>query len=393
MHSVYTVKMNSKKSVFVIITILNLLFNYTFSIVSDANLNSTDDDFDVAVIAAGSLRTFIFVLNSWEKYLFNPWRENLKLFASVIEESDKVGCPLYSSGLTALKTIATSIEVSSSVPLLPLDFVWESIPSQYKRHIKNVRNSGNGGKYIDMFARRIRAYELALAYEEVSNITFDAVLMIRFDTAFYPPILPLKDWYNSMLELQSFNISGVMIPYQCNFHGLCDRQTFGLSSIMRKYFTPFWPFHVLQWAITKKDDDVAVYRNKSLCGNIECNDWSYTYMNLLRDYKRELGKRKGPHSNEFLHLGWLFMNKWMQVFPNPEANFITLRWSYAESYCNLDKRQFLRSYKHMPLKTNAGSVHNMNYFEAKATPQERCGAAAEYSNYSFLSTYCVCDVC
>eukprot|EP00981_Chlorochromonas_danica_P001491 scaffold323_cov181-Ochromonas_danica.AAC.11 len=127
------------------------------------NMTNTDKpswkNFKVAVLTAGDMRSFAFTARSWERYLLEPWAENVHLFAFV---SAQPHCPLDDKGIDKLRDLATSYET-----------------------IHKVKK----GNVFDMYERRYRAYRLAIQYSEEKAFQWDLFLFTRTDIAYYSPII------------------------------------------------------------------------------------------------------------------------------------------------------------------------------------------------------------
>ena len=288
-----------------------------------------------------------------------------------------------------------------------------------------------------MNARRSRAYELALAYQDATNLQYHAVLFLRPDTAFYSPELPLFAWYQNLLHLEtSYKRPGLVIPMECNNHGLCDRHIFGLAHVIKSYMKYTWIFDVLHWSLQRHPYDQSKFRfsytgNNAhlwqkpiknsrydygiLAGNhshslhvrlagidytgitkpgmnepsVFVNQW-FSAHNTYDDIKSTVKKLKGFQSTELIHLAWLVMNNWTQISLFPRSNFVTLRVSYAESYCSHNRKEFLSRLKQTPLKS---TIYDRKYtvstdLDLISSPMERCGNNYQYANFSRLQLLC-----
>ena len=394
--------------------------------------------FNVAIIVSGALRSFIFTFESWNRYIIKPWKRNIHIFAHVIQDHEE--CPLFQKGLTILKEIATTVEVGSSVPFMPLDFIKDSVPIEYKKFL-NQKRSGYGpksnSKYIDMNARRSRAYELALAYQDATNIQYHALLFLRPDTAFYAPILPLYEWYQNLQYLESsYQRLGLVIPIECNFQGLCDRHIFGLSHVVKSYMKYTWIFDALHWSLQKHPYDQSKFRYnyagkhaylwqkpmknsrydyRIVAGNhshslhlrlagvdytgitkpsmkepsVFVNQW-FSAHKTYHDIKSTVQSTNGFQNMELIHLAWFIMNNWTQVSMYPRSNFVTLRVSYAESYCSHNRKEFLSRLKQAPLKSTIydRKILLPTDMDLVSSPLERCGKNYLYANFTRLQLVC-----
>ena len=403
---------------------------------SNAERWKNTTEFNVAIIVSGAIRSFMFTFESWSRYIIKPWKRNIHIFAHIIQDNDE--CQLFQKGLTMLKEIATTVEVGSRVPFMPLDYIRDSLPVEYKKFL-NQKRSGHGpntnSKYVDMNFRRSRAYELALAYQDATNLQYHALLFLRPDTAFYAPELPLFEWYQNLQYLESnYQRPGLVIPMECNFHGLCDRHIFGLSHTIKTYAKHEWIFDVLHWSLQKHPYDQSNFRynytgknvhlwqkpikysrydivaaNHSHSLHVESAGIDYTgitkpgmngpsvFVNqwfrqhtTYNDIKSTLKKLKGFRSMEFIHLAWLVMNNWTQVSLFPRSNFVTLRLSYAESYCSHNRREFVSRLKQTPLKS---TVYDEKYtmstdIDMISVPMIRCGENYLSANFTRLQLVC-----
>lgn len=171
-----------------------------------------DIKFKVAVVAAGELRSFSFVEYSWRRYMFDPWEGRLFLFAHAIRNQ---ACPFAVDGAQRLRHLATEYELASPAPYISSTQLKTLLPDRYKSSDRWKKLFGNfvRGNFIDMHARRARAYELARDYALRHSFEWDLIVFIRFDTAIYNPIFDFYKWHLHILQInQASGSKGIFIP-------------------------------------------------------------------------------------------------------------------------------------------------------------------------------------
>jgi hypothetical protein len=336
--------------------------------------------FRIALIAAGELRSFSFVEASWKRYIFDHWKYNIFLFAHAVVAPH---CPLSVDAVNRLSQIATVLDTSPPVPLVPTDVIWSRLPKHYSTTHRWTKIFGNGtrGNFIDMHARRTRAYNLAKTYASQHAIQWDLIVFTRFDTAFYEPYLNFYQWY---VDIKAHNTKtgdkGIYIPSSCSYHGPCDRFAVGLPQDMDIYFEADWPFQVLDW-VELPDAETEKYV-KHMNPNMQMFD----YVN------HELKITMIVHDGNSEHLMelWFIMNNMTQidfVSPVPVA-FATLRAEHASAYCGLKRTDFSHKYPNpdqfiwdpdkQPMYDNVGSPAQGN--DLVASSAERCGIHISHFN-------------
>eukprot|EP01039_Chlorochromonas_danica_P009827 gene9826-10870_t len=243
-------------------------------------------NFKVAVLTAGDMRSFAFTARSWERYLLEPWAENVHLFAFV---SAQPHCPLDDKGIDKLRDLATSYET-----------------------IHKVKK----GNVFDMYERRYRAYRLAIQYSEEKAFQWDLFLFTRTDIAYYSPIVPLYTYYTHLLHNNIENKRrGIITPYMCRFNGICDRHAVGLSEEMAVYFERDW----LMRLVHLYDSNTTM--GAQLRASLRC-----------------------PHISEQLPALWLQIHNItaLETVPRTIA-FFTLRSSKGWEYCHSNRDHVLSS--------------------------------------------------
>lgn len=351
--------------------------------------NLDPNEFRVAVITAGEVRSFAFVEKSWIRYIFKPNREGNKgvyLFAHVIDMPD---CPLAKMGIHRLQKLATEIEISSSAPIYSPIAMLTKLPEHFRstdrwRHILTNSN-WTRGNFVDMYARRERAYNMANHYAAKRGFEWDLFLFCRLDLAFYEPainfyqIYQTLGEYNKMLEARA-----IFIPSECNFHGVCDRFAIGIPKEMEVYFQHEFAFRVLEWS--QLSDNVTE--------NVQRNHLAPYAANETLDHPKMFMGLTGS-SEHALEL-WFVMNNLTQldlkaVSPgdiSQVASFATARIEHALAYCS---RSRLNYSHHYPDKNNfiwdpdktaiyPRSDESFSRFDIVSSSLERCGKHIQQIN-------------
>jgi hypothetical protein len=290
----------------------------------------------VALITAGSLRSFTFAEKSWRKYLFSSTLTDssllLHLFAHVIVLPE---CHISTDGLQFLKSLATDLEITHSTKLLiPIQDLIKDFPSSHFQETEFLSQflTPQRGNYLDMYYRRHRAYQLSQRYAHKHALTWDLIMFLRPDTAFYAPVINLRMFHHTLLtwrqETQSTSSSNssftspprrpIYVPESCNFYGVCDRVAIGLPEEMDLYFQKNFFLEVMHWS-------VSLLPHTKNTSSLYCPLKSCFSM-----------------SEDLLEC-WFLMNSLTQVFyakPIP-FTFLTLRSLYAMDYCSSSREQYV----------------------------------------------------
>jgi hypothetical protein len=351
--------------------------------------------FRVAVLTAGSIRSFAYVEKSWKRYLIEPWKKSLSIFAHAIGLPH---CQISKVGLELLHDICTEYEISySQAALLPYHEIVPRIPGYYyrfKEYMAQFSPTMSRGNYFDMHARRHRVYEMAANYALRNGFEWDLVMFLRLDIAFYAPRLELWQWYSL---LQNYNNGttkgstelargtekekrtihsqpGVLIPNSCNFHGVCDRIAIGLPAQMAIYFKKDFVFEVLDWTVDEVPETHQLYYPKS-------------YM------------RSNGNSEHILEC-WFLMNNLTQLFfakPQPLV-FVTVRSVHASSYCALSRDDYVKHYPTYdfifdPDKTTANSdlTRPASDLDLISSSEQRCGGRMSHLNSTLACMHSGCQ--
>eukprot|EP01041_Mallomonas_annulata_P001437 gene1437-2767_t len=317
-------------------------------------------NFRIAIVTAGAFRSFAFVEKSWRRYVTSPWKENIFIFAHVVASKN---CIFSHKGLEALRNISTEIEVGySNTPLIPPRIVQKKLPDSLKKsdYFRGHAKGMNRGNFFDMHMRRIRAYEMARGYAERQEFTWDLVVLLRLDTAFYSPKVEFARIYRGLQSyMNTTNRSAIYIPSICNFYGVCDRMAIGLPKEMEVYFQPEWPFEVLKWAVSPSIGlDQEIVQTKQMMAT--------------------------DGNSEHILKCWFIMNNLTEVYSRPGQRilgFVTLRTATADAYCNMTRHDYLYKYPKInefiwepdkvPGYPDQGSVYSG--FDLVADAAERCG--------------------
>jgi hypothetical protein len=343
----------------------------------------TGTDFRVAVMTAGSIRSFGFVEKSWRRYLFDPWKKHLSLFAHAIGMPH---CAISKVGVELLHELSTEYEISySQAALLPYHEVVSRLPGYYLRFKEYMAQFGptmERGNYFDMHARRHRVYEMAKNYALRHDFQWDMMIFLRLDLAFYAPRLELFQWHQLLLQHSNSSSGtsssgGIIIPNSCNFHGVCDRIAIGLPQQMALYFEPDLVFKVLDWSLELVPDTHDLYYPKSFM-------------------------RSNGNSEHLLECWFLMSNLTQLFFPKPQPLiFLTVRSAHASAYCRLSRDDYVKHYPAKefvfdPDKTTANSdlTRQAGDFDLVANSEQRCGAkmARMNSTLACLHSACRCGV-
>jgi hypothetical protein len=100
---------------------------------SATNSIAIHNNFRIAIITAGGIRSFAFVAASWKRYLYsnsNKYKHKIYLFAHVVVDDN---CPIHVQGLKILRHMCTDIEVyPQHSTLVPSPVVMKSIPDFFQ---------------------------------------------------------------------------------------------------------------------------------------------------------------------------------------------------------------------------------------------------------------------
>jgi hypothetical protein len=335
--------------------------------------------FRVAVLTAGSIRSFGYVEKSWKRYLIEPWKKSLSIFAHAIGLPH---CQISKIGLELLHDVCTEYEISySQAALLPYHEVVPRIPgyySRFKEYMAQFSPTMSRGNYFDMHARRHRVYEMAANYALRNGFEWDLIMFVRLDIAFYAPRLELWQWFHLLQNYNNgtdgINQPGILIPNSCNFHGVCDRIAIGLPKQMEIYFKKDFVFDVLEWTVDEVPETHQLYYPKS-------------YM------------RANGNSEHILEC-WFLMNNLTQLYfekPQPLV-FVTVRSVHASAYCALSRDDYVQHYPTFdfifdPDKTTANSdlTRPASDFDLVANSEQRCGARMSRVNSTLACMHSSCQ--
>jgi hypothetical protein len=317
--------------------------------------------FQVAVITAGELRSFLFVEKSWERYFLKEWKNHIKIFGHIVQTPN---CPLASAGLNKFVKLATDYELSSSVPLLSAKETLSRLPPclvtpEYRPRWEKRFSGFSRGNFVDMYARRKRAFDLAMAYAEQRSFQWDLIFFLRLDTAFYDPPLHLYSIYQVLKQYEGSSTSqpldtpqpfqssspAVFIPGSCNFGGLCDRFAIGLPQTMSIFFEPDWTFQVMDWSCSPPSPDTSKTRSKSsLLSLLPINKYEgfIPTEDTIRKMKEDLTVHV-PTSETILSL-WMVLNNITQLNYDKNIAFATLRVEHSPGYCSLSRSDYIHHY-------------------------------------------------
>lgn len=340
-------------------------------------------EFRVAIVSAGELRSFTFAEKSWQKYIFEPWKKHVFFFAHVVRMEN---CPTARDGLSRLAQLATDFEVASPAPYVPTRVIWSKLPEEYSRTKRwtKVLGQSSRGNFIDMHARRARAYELAKNYAASNKFEWDLIVFTRLDAAFYEPGLNFYQWHQDIIDHNTkTSARGIFVHNGCNYHGPCDRFAVGLPSEMDLYFEPDWPFRVLEW-IELPDSETNLFRSH-LTTHIPYEDY------IIHELKINMLIHDG-NSEHLMELWFIIKNLTQIVFTPIPIAFATLRTEHADAYCTMHREQFSHQYPDpnkfiwdpdkQPMYGNSGSI--IQGFDTVASSLERCGKHVQHFNVTSI---------
>lgn len=313
----------------------------------------------VALIAAGEIRSFAFVVRSWERFVLSPTVGRVFFFAHVTVRSKQ--CGLFMEGINAIQEIATDFEIASAAPLRTKN-IEKKLPKSFKgRNYLQFDGMHPRGDIIDMWSRRSRAYAIASAYAKRHSMEWDLVVVIRLDSAFYSPPIDYMGMFTTLSTFKANNGNNAIItPRACAFSGVCDRFAVGLPTAMDVYFQEEWIFEVLRWV--DKPRGVVFYMDG---GNDKVSD-----------------RLKGNPNDEFFLRAWLLLNNITNIDLHKQSshatNFITLRTRASNEYCRLNRQQMVSVNDSVLLWTNrlTASDDHSSYtgdIDMHADAQTRCG--------------------
>jgi hypothetical protein len=284
-------------------------------------------------------------------------------------------------GLTRFRAIAADYEVSSPSPYVPTRDIMNRLPAKLKtdqyihRWQKRLGAFGRGN-FVDMAARRKRAYELARSYAAIHKFEWDLIFFVRLDLAFYDPVLDFYSIYRYMKQFSELNAGlskPLFIPGACNFGGACDRIAMGLPNAMDIYFEQDWVFQVFDMACKTEEE------TKYLVGHMEPEKFE-NHITGVGDV--ESGKFQitidEPSSEHILAL-WLIMNNMTQLNFDGMLAFVTLRTEHAEGYCSLTREGYTQLYPNStqflwdPDKMTSYLTSGHNNLDLDASYEKRCG--------------------
>lgn len=269
----------------------------------------------IAVVTVGEVRSFYFNVQSWRRYIIDPWRESIHLFVHAYAHP-KVRCPVTLKGIETLRSMATEFEISySTSTFLSAADTHRAFPQVClgKNPLRPF-----AGNIIDMFRRRKRAFFMAMSYAIVNNFDWDLVMFVRPDSAFYAPKLDFQQFHHILTHYHATTgRRGLLIPSACNFLGVCDRMAIGLPAEMQLYF------------------DI----NSTLAWNfMHFNNDSYaSHVRNERTVPTSVSARGNVCGSEVVLGAWMLMHNITQLDPGPMVQFMTLRPHCGSLYCNSSK--------------------------------------------------------
>jgi hypothetical protein len=267
------------------------------------------ESFNIAIITAGHIRSFFYVKQSWERYLFSKLpKDNMYLFSHVVASPVSRECPIISKGIHAIIEMSTECEVSYSDAPFPTPEVFPNVCCNSSR-LHTMSSGGiSTGAVLDMHARRHRAYTLAKQYAFRRKISWDLVLFIRPDAAFYGTYI---DYRQLHLLLTAYHADtgrdGILIPGDCNFRWLCDRMAIGFPHVMDAYFN-----------VSAVTAELWYAQHRDFTGN-----------------------GPAPCMSEQVLAIWMYMHNISHLELAGYTGFATLRIECASIYCRSSRKGFL----------------------------------------------------
>jgi hypothetical protein len=357
----------------------------------------------IALITAGELRSFVFVIKSWEKYFLKKYKHSIKIFGHLLRGSN---CSLYHHNLQKFHSLATEYEIYSPRSSFnsPSDLL-HKFPSSLKE-TKAFEpwfqrfSSSSRGNFLDMFTRRKRAYDLAISYSEAHNFKWDLIFFVRPDTAFYDPSLDLYSIFQTIHEFEAKNsISssipssasspgaqtilshGIFVPGSCNFGGVCDRFAIGTPEAMNLYFELDWVFKVINWAFSPPNITSDVFLLSQLLPrgkyeNLEPN------LDFVTEMRKEVTEPIGGPTSETMLSLWFVLKNITQLNYDRNLAFATIRVEHADAYCNMTRLQYI--YQH-PNRTAGVPLPETFLWDPDKHPSYDIASA--YARFDFVASY------
>lgn len=187
----------------------------------------------IAMVTAGAIRSFAFVVRSWERYILTS---EVSLFAHVVTGSDQ--CPITMWGLERIKELATDLEIGYTKSTLEFHPGEQQNMQGWCETLGGTAHSVATANIRDMYDRRSRAFAMAEAYALRNKFEWDLVVFVRVDSGYYSPKLDYHGFFQTLKNFQIYSKGrkGLIIPHSCGFGGFCDRFAVGFPSEMRVFF-------------------------------------------------------------------------------------------------------------------------------------------------------------
>jgi hypothetical protein len=356
----------------------------------------------IALITTGELRSFLFVIKSWEKYFLKKYKHSIKIFGHLLRGSN---CSLFHHNLQKFHSLATEYEIYSPISsFYSQSDLLQKLPKSLKEKEPKVFDpwfqrfsSLSRGNYLDMFTRRKRAYDLAMSYSETHNFKWDLIFFLRPDTAFYDPALDLFSIYQTIHEFESKNSihspsssssshpsqtilsHGIFVPGSCNFGGVCDRLAIGTPEAMSLYFETDWVLQVIDWAFSPPNQTadallLADLLPRGKYENLEPN------LEFIQEMRKEVTEQQ-PASETMLSL-WFVLKNITQLNYDRNLAFATIRVEHADAYCNMTRLQYI--YQH-PNRTAGVPLPETFLWDPDKHPSYDIASA--YARFDFVASY------
>ena len=355
------------------------------------------EDFKVAVILSGHIRSFAFCEKSWQRYMLHKGiAKHLFFFAHALATKK---CRMSSIGIDILQHLCTEFFVTyTNLPIISMDEIKSRLPSRFSQSdefSKRYHDEVLHGNYFDMHRRRYEAYKMAEKYSKTMKFEWDLVAYVRFDLAFYSPSLDFYGWYLALKGFSATSSRGILAPPSCNFHGVCDRFAVGLPAEMQLYFAENLPYSVLEWSLTGSQKNSSTNHSDELNISYDIQTGRPSVLSFVKVHQRS------PRGNsEHMLECWFIMNNITQVWVDSSpVTFTTLRSMHASTYCSMDRENYIEMYKatdptllEVDTCTADADVSPYKDFDLIASKMQRCGelAGAINSSAMCLKTACAC---
>lgn len=207
----------------------------------------------VAVVFFGLPRSLPFTLPSIKRHVFSALLRNHIAFDVFSFTLDAATVFNHNTGYEAAKTDGTeifqlhpcrfSIADQDSVQTREYELFMKAREISDTHSYDIFKDSHNSIKnLLGAYFTQAQSIKLISEYSERNNISFDAVLAIRPDTAIIKDI----DLIDNIDEIKQ-NPNSIFIPNFAFFGGYCDRAAYGSYEVMKKYLNRGKLFRDSKW--------------------------------------------------------------------------------------------------------------------------------------------------